>query len=266
MMAGLSLSAFLVTLALQPVIAAYGHTGGYLFLAVLALGIGVPTAIFGTRGERALREAAGEVISASRAPLATLMTNRVFVLLTGAMFAVNLPASGVITQLRPLIGAKVTGNPGFYVAVYALSVLAGRVIVGAALDRFESRVVAASSAVFGAIGCLLLLEAVPGSSAPLALLMIGLLQGAEADVLSYLVTRHFPQSAYGTVYGLLVTVSLLGTAAGIYLFGALYDATQSYDAALLVAVGVLTAAMLIYWQMPEGTARRTLATEPGGTA
>lgn len=254
MMAGLSLSAFMVTLALEGVLEAHGYKGGYLFLAALALGLGVPAALFGTRGDRALRVAAGCAVTASAAPLADLMANRVFMLLAGAMFAANLPASGLISQLRPLIGEKVTGNPGFYVAVYALSVLVGRIVVGAALDRFDSRLVAASSTVFGAIGCLLLLQAVPGSAAPMALLMIGLLQGAEADVLSYLVTRHFPQSAYGTVYGLLVTVSLLGTAAGIYLFGALYDSTQSYDTALWVAVGVLAGATLIYWRMPRTAA------------
>lgn len=255
MMAGLSLSAFAVTFALQGLLAAYGHSGGYLFLAALALCLGVPAALFGTRGERALRVASASAVVTSTAPLGQLLGTRIFLLLAGAMFAVNLPASGVITQLRPLIGAKVTGNPGFYVAVYALSVLAGRILVGAALDRFESRFVAASSAVFGAIGCLLLLQAVPGSTAPLALLMIGLLQGAEADVLSYLVTRHFPQSAYGTVYGLLVTVSLLGTAAGIYLFGALYDYAQSYDAALWVAVSVLAVATLIYARLPASVAQ-----------
>ncbi|WP_430446729.1 MFS transporter [Sphingorhabdus contaminans] len=256
MMAGLSLSAFAVTLVLQSVLDAHGHTGGYLFLGALAIGLGAPATLLGTRGERAPRVNAGRIFTTSNAPLVALVKNRIFLLLAGAMFAVNLPASGVITQLRPMIGEKVTGNPGFYVAVYALSVLAGRILVGAALDRLESRLVAAGSAVFGAIGCLLLLQAVPGSAVPLALLMIGLLQGAEADVLSYLVTRNFARADYGTVYGLLVTVSLLGTAAGIYLFGALYDRTQSYDAALGVAISVLVVAVAIYWRLP------TKATHP----
>lgn len=263
MMAGLSVSAFLVTLALQPVLDAYGHRGGYLLLAGIAWGLGIPAAWLGRPRHTSGVQTVSTTSQPAGASLAPLLRQREFVLLALAMFAVNVPASGVVTQLRPMIGDKVSGSAGFYVALYALSVLAGRLLVGAALDRFPSRLVAACSALAGGMGCLLLLEAVPGAAVPLALCLIGLLQGAEADVLAYLVTRYFPRTLFGSIYGLLVTVSLFGTAAGIYLFGTLFDRTGTYDTAIMVAVTLLLFAAMVYLRMPQtGAANQQTSGDP----
>lgn len=262
MMAGLSISAFLVSLALQPVIDAHGHRGGFLLLAVIAWAIGIPAAWFGFGKQAAPGRSVISTARTDTSPLTALLKRREFVLLGLAMFAVNVPASGVVTQLRPMIGDKVSGNAGFYVALYALSVLAGRLLVGAALDRFASRYVAACSAVCGALGCALLIGIAPGAAVPIALCLIGLLQGAEADVLSYLVTRHFPVRSFGAVYGSLVTVSMFGTAAGVYLFGALYDRTGTYDAALVTAIALLVLAAVTYLRLPPTQAKQQPTSVP----
>ena len=91
----------------------------------------------------------------------------------------------------------------------------------------------------------------PVSLAIAALLLVGLLQGAETDVLGYFVARLFGRTGYGAIYGALFTASLLGTAAGIVGFGRLFSATGGYDIALGLAAGVLALAAGLYLLAPR---------------
>ena len=77
------------------------------------------------------------------------------------------------------------------------------------------------------------------------------MQGAESDILAYFSGRLFGRRDYGTIYGALLTISILGTATGVLSFGRLYDATQSYDLALTVAAGLLTIVAMAYLLIPR---------------
>ncbi len=71
------------------------------------------------------------------------------------------------------------------------------------------------------------------------------MNGAEQDLLPYLVSRLFGLRAYGEIFGSLFMLSLFGTAIGVVGFGRLHDATDGYRVALIAAaIAMVVAAAL----------------------
>jgi cyanate permease len=58
-----------------------------------------------------------------------------------------------------------------------------------------------------------------------------------------------------------MTAGLIGTATGVIAFGRLYDATQSYDLALMIAAVMLLVVVGLYLAL-AGPMRRPLETVP----
>jgi predicted MFS family arabinose efflux permease len=261
---GLSVATLVVSPGLAWVIAAYGFRAGYATLAAIAVIVGLPVVMALVREPDAGLDAArsGGVFGRRLAPA---LRTRGFWLLAAIMLLVNMPAAGVLTQLAPLLGAKGLSATAasIYLALFAAAVLAGRLGVGWLFDRLSARRVAAAVTMLGAAGCLVLLSGVPVGFAAIGVVLVGLVQGAEVDVLAYFTSRLFDRRIYGAIFGMLFTVSLMGTAAGFVLFGRLFTATGSYDGALVVSAVVLTLASLLYHLMPPA---RADAVRPDGAA
>lgn len=246
----------IATLALSPLVAAViaelGVRGGYLALAAIAALIGLPVVLLGVR-EPPPRIEPHPPLAVPAEGLREALRTPAFWLLAAIMFLVNAPAAGVLTQLVPLLTGKGLTAPAAatYLALFAASVLAGRIGIGWLFDRSSARHVAAAVTLAGAGGCLLLQAPVPVAFAGAGIVLVGLLQGAETDVLGYFVARLFGRTAYGAIYGVLFTISLLGTAAGIVGFGRLFTLTGGYDVALGVAAGLLAVAGGLYLLAPR---------------
>ncbi len=252
MSSGLSIATLLLSPLVAAVIAEHGIRGGYLALAAITALVGLPIVRLGVR-EPPPRIEPHPPLAAPADGLRPALRRPAFWLLAAIMFLVNAPAAGVLTQLVPLLidkGLSAEAAAG-YLALFAGAILAGRLGVGWLFDRLSPRHVAAAVTLAGAIGCLLLLSSVPLGLAAAGLLLVGLLQGAETDVLGYFVARLFGRSGYGAIYGALFTASLLGTAAGIVGFGRLFAATGGYDVALGLAAGVLALAGGLYLLAPR---------------
>ena len=56
-----------------------------------------------------------------------------------------------------------------------------------------------------------------------AVLLVGLLQGMETDVIGYFVANQFDRDQFGLLYGVVLTISMVGTTVGVVSFGILYD-------------------------------------------
>ncbi|MGL4543153.1 MAG: hypothetical protein ACRCUI_11645, partial [Polymorphobacter sp.] len=181
------------------------------------------------------------------------LRTRAFWLLALAMVLVNAPSTGILTQLDPLLSGKGVGAGlvTAYIALFSASVLVGRIGVGMVVDRMNPRRVAAVVTLGGGAGALLLTAPAPLAAIPLAIILVGLLQGAETDVLAWFVSRFFGQADYSTIYGGLAVASLLGTAGGVVGFGRLYDYSQNYDLALAGAAAMLAAAAITYLFLPK---------------
>ena len=88
---------------------------------------------------------------------------------------------------------------------------------------------------------------IPSSfQATVAIILIGVGTGSESDLLALLVSRYYGPRAFGQIYGSIFAAFMVGSAAGPYLVGALFDRFGSYGVALAwtAAALVLAAALL----------------------
>ncbi len=132
-------------------------------------------------------------------------------------------------------GANVMG-------VMALGILTGRVVTGLLLDRFWAPAVLMPILLLPAMSCWLLM----GTGASLTPLvagtfMLGFAAGAESDLIAYTAARYFGMAHYGSIYGLLYMPFGIGSAISPAIYGAVRDATGSYDMMLAAAVVMFAA-------------------------
>lgn len=246
--AGTSITAMAVPPILAAMIAAYGWRAGLYTMSALTLLVGLPVslALIGRAREETVRlddEMLGNPSSADgsaaspRATLGEAAHDGRFWLLVGALVAVNIPGSGVVGQLAPLIGDK--GLPvqavALVMSIYSAGLLVGRLVTGFSLDRLPAPAVAAVMTFIPAVGiALLLVSSSSFALAATAVAMIGLQQGSEVDLIAYFVSRGFGRKHYGAIYGAVAMAGALSTAFALVFFGRVHDLTGSYDIALRV--------------------------------
>lgn len=246
---GISITAILVPPLLAYIIAAHGWRAGFIAMAVITVGVGLPLALWligRVKNERhvdtetltlsELPDATEAELRAPSIPLRDAVRGPQFWLLVLALVAINIPGSGIVGQLAPLLsdqGLSSTAT-GLALSVYALGLMAGRLLTGFALDRIPVARVAAIMTGVPALGALILLVPEPHVAvALLAVALIGLQQGSELDLLAYFISRNFGFGHYSSIFGAIATAGALSTAFGVVLFGQVHDATGAYTIALV---------------------------------
>lgn len=116
------------------------------------------------------------------------------------------------------------------VAIGAGGSLFGRLTTGILLDRFAVRAVAGVFLLGQAVGFLLLLQGMQW--ALLASFLLGAVQGAEIDILGYVIARRFARKAYARIFGTCFALTLVGAITGPIAMAAIFDGTGSYGAGL----------------------------------
>lgn len=135
------------------------------------------------------------------------------------------------------------------VAIGAGGALFGRLFTGIMLDRFSVRGVAGLFFIGQAIGFVLLLEGLDW--ALLAGFLLGAVQGAEIDIMGYVIVRRFGRQAFSRIFGTSFAITMVGAMIGPIFMATIFDRTDSYHLGLLVfplfpvvAFGLLCAARL----------------------
>jgi nitrate/nitrite transporter NarK len=118
------------------------------------------------------------------------------------------------------------------VALGSAGSLLGRLFTGILLDRFSVRGVAGVFFFGQAIGVFLLLYGLRWGL--LAGFLLGLVQGAEIDLLGYVVARRFGRRAYARVFGACFGITLIGAMVGPIAMAAIFGRTGSYDLGLML--------------------------------
>ena len=131
------------------------------------------------------------------------------------------------------------------VAIGSAGSLLGRLFTGVLLDRFPVRAVAALFFLGQTLGFLLLLNGLRW--APLASLLLGAVQGAEIDLLGYVIARRFGRVAYARVYGSCFAITLIGAIIGPLVMASIFDRTGSYHAGLLLMSAAPLLALGLLW-------------------
>lgn len=263
MAAGISVGAFLFAPLVAAAIERYGFEGGFLTLATLVFGLGVPAVILAVRerpqylmeqGSAEQQSTDGRIRGTEEHSLASILRSRGFIALAVAVFSTNAPGAGILTQLGPLLTHNGIASPALMISLFSIAVFIGRIGIGWLFDLTDARKVAAFFSTIAVAGCLLLLSGAPLSLVIIAVILLGLLQGMEVDVIAYFVARQYAPAQFGRLAGILLTISMLGSAVGVVGFGSLYDATASYDTALVGAAIFLVAAIIGYLMIPSPAA------------
>lgn len=195
-----------------------------------------------------------------RAPrdYAAIVRNPAFWVIAGGMFLCNIPQPlhGAQLKLMLLDNGLVSASAASLLSLYAAGVIIGRFACGFALDRYAAHRVAALSMSLPSIGMVMI--ALPLDATwmlSLAVLLMGLSQGAEGDIAGYLVVKHFGLGIYSSVLGLIIAALGCASALGSILLSRMLAPAGDYAAFLmLTAIGVLLGGLLFLPLSACGTA------------
>jgi len=231
-------------------IARFGWRTSYVLLAAGVIGIGLPTARWLLEDPQPRHGAAARALPVSEgATLREALASRTFWLLAFGLLLISTAVSAGTVHLPALLGDR--GVPptraAFIMSVVGVSMIAGRVAIGALIDRLFAPRVSALVFLAPLVGHALLTGSGAGLSAIVAAVMFGLGLGAELDVFPYMTSRAFGVRHFGQIYGALLVAFTTGLALGAAMMGA-YGSIGQYDQALWIAGGcalVSAASMLL---------------------
>jgi MFS family permease len=216
---------------LAPYVAEQGWRAGYVALAIVSLA-SVPVVLI-LIGRSSLpptaRPAAGGLT------LREAVRSPVFVLLAAVFALAAMGIGGMIVHLVPMLtdAGLSPARAGAVAGLLGFAIIFGRAATGIAVDRVFAPRVACVAFALAACGCWLL--AWGGADwAAAAAVLVGLAMGAEVDLISYLVARYFGLGAYGSIYGWLYAVFMVGTSIGPVIAGAAFDRWGDYGVGIAV--------------------------------
>lgn len=273
MLLGTSVAGMVVPQITQAVIAEGGWRLAFPVLALLPLLIALPVGLAWFREPRVEEQPAGISDSSGRVLGLSLREAargyRFWVLFTSISLASFAYAGAHIhmAQIVQLHGFD-AATAASVMGVVALGILAGRVIVGLLFDRFWAPGVAFPALLLPALACFLLM----GTDTVLPFLLaggflLGFAAGTESDVIAFLTARYFGMKHYGRIYGVLYMPFGIFSALSPMAYGAVRDATGSYDLILMVSMGLFSvggALLLLLGRYPDlaqsgGVPRRAAA-------
>ncbi len=178
---------------------------------------------------------------------------RVFLLLFGVFFLAAAAGLTVMSQAAGIIQAY-GGKTGLALGATTLitgAIAAARVGGGWLVDRYAIPRVAAGAHLWSLAGALLLtlwpgpLVAVP------ALAMIGMGYGIVSGLTAGAIAQYWHRNAFGRIAGRLYIAWCIAAISLPVLAGWLYDRTQGYGAAVLIAAGVNVLGILLALRLPR---------------
>ena len=252
-MAGTAFGGILYPLGIQGIIAASGWTQALLAMAALQLFVCLPAVAllvrdspgpFGLRpdgdpppaensGAETTKDAAAEGMTFAEAvrSLDFWLLASVFFLVGLAVFAVLTNSVHIFKMTSSLDVAQVAKVQ----AVIGVTMLVGRLLAGALLDRFSDRWICVIINILAAMGFVgyamsdnLVMAMASGAC-------LGFAMGGEGNILPYMVAKYFGQKAFGKILGVTFGIFGLGTALGPVVCAWLMEATGIRTTLLIFA-------------------------------
>ncbi|MDB3967495.1 MFS transporter, partial [Porticoccaceae bacterium] len=253
-MAGTGLGAFLLPPIVEFLIANHGWRTAYRGIGLGALLISLPI-VFALFKEKPDSSTAtdGEVMAnkVETWGLSTkdAMRTKQFWILGAVLFLTVIVVAGLLSNFE-----RIMTEQGFerssiaqIAAVMGLTVIIGRLMVGALVDRFWAPGVAACFFLVATLGLLILVGTqVTMATALLVAVMIGLAAGAELDLLAYLTGKYFGPAHYPAIFGLIIAFFTVGAGIAPPLFGMAAQMFQGYGTMLSISIGLLLVSILLF--------------------
>lgn len=229
---------FLLNAALE----AFGWRGGYVLLAALPLVIALPVLFAWLRLPEARARTATEALPQTGIPVRQALRGyRFWVLAVGSM-ALAFGVSGLLPNLFPLLLDRGVDNStaASALAALAISVTAGRILSGFLLDRIWAPLVCALLVIPATFALVLLAN--PALTVPVmvaSVVTLGLVAGAEFDLVAYMTARYFGQKHFSELYGIQYAAFGLGAGFAPAFYGAMYDRFGSYQPEIILSIALL---------------------------
>lgn len=249
---GLAVSGAVLPAVVFAVISLYGWRMGFFTLGMLILVLALPCAWLWIRGTSLAPVAIDR--DARRAPpslIGLLRNHRVLLICVASAFNYA-PIVALLSQIQPLLMGKglEPSDAAALIGVVGIAALVGALFTGVLVDRIWAPLVACVFTLGPALGCLLLLpDSIDYWMAIVALILLGLGQGAEIDVVAFMIARYFGLRSYASIYGLSVFFIAAMVALGGSLIGLSYDFFGDYNVALSVAAGCFVLSAFSYLAM-----------------
>ena len=236
--------------AVQYMIANHGWRSAWFMLAGVTLVVAVPLVYFLLREAPAAKDLAGRdelrqktagAAPVTHLPLPLLLKRPLLWQLFIIFCLLSFSLYGVLSHLVPMLQDRgmSAGSAALVQSTLGAALVASRVLIGFAMDRFFAPFVAIACFLLTTIGLALLAGGATGPLAFFAVIFIGISMGAEIDMLAFLTGRYFGVENFGQVYGILFASFVLGTSTGPVVYGMAFDALGSYVWILLVSIGLM---------------------------
>ena len=234
----------------QALISNWGWREAYATLGALTMVVGLPAAVFVTRGvPRPVLRTSGE----ARTSMLPMLRTHAFALLAVIFFLLGILSVGTLANLVPImISRGFTPQGAAQIAgVTGIAALVGRGCVGWVLDRIHGPYVVAAATALILIAFMLLAfsDGIAASYAIAAL--TGSLLGAEGDFIPFLLRRYFGDVVFGRLYGVLFIVFVVGTGSGPIMASLSADYLGGFRPVGLLFGGVAFVVMLLTLAMPS---------------
>jgi MFS family permease len=242
----------------------YGWRGGYVALAALPLCIALPI-LFAWLRERPAIMDADHVAAASpngsyRAEVRQVIRSRRFFTLAFASFLLSFGVSGLLPNLFPILLDRglSAARAAPALAAMAISVTVGRILSGWLLDRLWAPIVASILIIPSAIALALMMVSEPAYwmlAGPV--IMLGLVAGAEFDLVAFMTARYFGQRHFSELYG--IQFAAFGVAAGLApsFYSIFHDHSGGYNSPIELSIALLMTASLLYFTLGQYPTKRS---------
>ena len=196
-----------------------------------------------------------------------------FWLIAAPLFCISIALVGLITNLAPILTDR-GASPAEAASIIGLAGAASwvsRLGVGLLLDRIHVRYIAAGIFLTAASGILLFAADAHGPGLYAAAICVGLGIGAEADLLTYSMSRYFAAGSLGRALGAVWIFWAWGNGVGVFLGSLSYDLTGDYNSAMLAfaVLSLLSAGLILRLgpyrfpaHQPAPNGRRKYSTSP----
>ncbi len=243
---GVGLGAAVLPPLAQNLIAQHGWRTAIAVIGAITLLFTLPAALIATRNTRG--PAVSRLIAGPTSILPMVQT-RAFVLMSSVFLLLGIASVGVLVNLVPMMADRgvAPGTAAKMAALAGVMALIGRAVIGWVLDHVYAPRVLATFALVASASFLLFDFAHSAGPTLLAVILLGLVVGAEVDCIGFMVRQYFPPQAFGRLYGVAFGLILVGTGTGPLLLSYLHDRFSTYGEGLLLfaAIGIVCAAVTL---------------------
>lgn len=252
-LSGTGLCGSFVPYLVEWLIEGYGWRMAYVGLGLIMFLLVMPTTwfLFTSAADRHRTRVDRQVTQPrlSGMTVADAIRSRAFVQISLGGFILALVSTGFVANVVPVLVANgfARSHAAALAGLVGIGIIVGRLGGGFLLDHFNARIVTGIAVFLPAVSGMMIMAApqsVPVVTA--ALVILGLAAGAELDGAAYLSSRCFGVRRFATLYGFIGGVIVLGAGISPMAANAVYDAFQSYDAALWALVPLAAVAALLF--------------------